>query len=771
MKIFKILLIVFLVTGSISAQNEATIRGFIYSNENGEPVLFTNVFLKENQQGASTDVNGFFTIPKVKPGTYTLTVSNVEFEKYEDTITLKANEIRNIEIFLNTGQTLDMVEVSAEQQEKTTRVQMSMVKATKKEISAVPSTGGEPDIATYFQTVPGVVTSGDQGGQFYVRGGTPIQNKILMDGMTIYNPFHSIGFFSVFDTDIISNADIYTGGFNAYYGGRVSSIMDISTRDGNKKKVSGKVGASPFLGKLMVEGPLIKRTEENPTSGSFILSGKGSILEQTSRVVYPYVNDGNGMPFNFLDLYGKTSFSGKSGNKFNLFGFSHNDAVQFQETSKYNWNSFGLGSNFVLAPSSSPLYLRGKVNYSNYKIGLEETGLAPRTSDIWGFNMGFDFTYFLKEESQVDYGIDLNVFQTSFNTFNSVGREVGEESNTTEIGAYVSYRWIKGIFVMEPSFRLQYYASLATAYPEPRLRFKVNATKRLRFKGAVGMFSQNFTSTESDRDVVNLFYGFLSAPTNTQSTFTQLNGQEVDVRNGLQKSNHFILGGEYDITENFSVNLEGYYKMFPQLTNLNRNKIYQDNLENAQEPDILKKDFIIESGYAVGGDIVLKYSGRKLYVWTVYSLSKVIRWDGFQEYFPVFDRRHNANIIVSYHFGNNWEVNGRWNFGSGFPFTQTVGYYENENFQGGIATDYTQTNADDVQFILGELNTGRLPTYHRFDISGKKTFEFKNDTKLEIIGSVTNLYDRDNIFYINRLTNDRVDQLPILPSIGFNFLF
>ncbi len=130
---------------------------------------------------------------------------------------------------------LGEVEVSAEGQENKKQVKMSMIKATKKEIQAVPSIGGEADIATYFQTVPGVVSTGDQGGQMYVRGGSPVQNKVLLDGMIIYNPFHSIGFFSVFDTEVIRNADIYTGGFSAKYGGRISSVMDITTKEGNKQ--------------------------------------------------------------------------------------------------------------------------------------------------------------------------------------------------------------------------------------------------------------------------------------------------------------------------------------------------------------------------------------------------------------------------------------------------------------------------------------------------------------------------------------------------------
>ena len=192
---------------------------------------------------------------------------------------------------------------------------------TPKEIKQLPSVGGEPDLAQYLQVVPGVVFTGDQGGQLYIRGGSPVQNKVLLDGMIIYNPFHSIGLFSVFDADIIRNADVYTGGFGAQYGGRISSIMDITTRDGNKNRLAGKVSATTFGAKLLLEGPIVKQKEEGGGSSSFIFSLKNSYLNQTSKSLYSYI-DTNGLPYKFTDLYGKISLNGNNGSKFNLFGFN-----------------------------------------------------------------------------------------------------------------------------------------------------------------------------------------------------------------------------------------------------------------------------------------------------------------------------------------------------------------------------------------------------------------------------------------------------------------
>jgi hypothetical protein len=172
-------------------------------------------------------------------------------------------------------------------------------------------------------------------------------------------------------------------------------------------------------------------------------------------------------------------------------------------------------------------------------------------------------------------------------------------------------------------------------------------------------------------------------------------------------------------------------------------------------------------------DLLLKYSKERLFLWGVYSYGYSTRWDGFMEYFPVFDRRHNINMVGSYIFGKkkDLELNIRWNLGSGLPFTPTAGFYQGENFSGGVTTDITTTNPSDVSTLLGTFNSQRLPAYHRLDVTVKKQFTFKNEDVLEVIASVTNVYDRNNIFYINRVTNKTIYQFPILPSMGISYKF
>jgi hypothetical protein len=757
------------------------VRGFVYNEKTGEAEIGATVFLEGTTMGAATDVNGFYTISKVPEGSYTLMVTSIGYDTAEVKITIKKNQIvsKNLHI-KEAAKLMKAFTVSAEKQESKTHVKMSVAKITPKEIKSIPAIGGEPDLAQYLQVLPGVTFTGDQGGQLYIRGGSPVQNKVLLDGMIIYNPFHSIGLFSVFDTDIMRSADVYTGGFNAEYGGRISSIMDITTRDGDKKRMRGKISASSFSSKLLLEGP-IKKSKDGSGSITYVLSGKHSYLEQASEIYKPYFEglssenargvDTLGLPYGFTDIYGKISLNGGNGNKVSFFGFNFRDNVNYSDVSNINWNSSGGGANFVLVPSTSKTLIEGVVAYSKYSIKEVNTADLPRFSDISGFNAGMDFTTF-SGDNQFKYGFEILGFNTNFEFFNSIGTSIKQEDNTTEMSGYMMYRINAGKMVFEPSLRIQYYASLGNTSFEPRFGYKYNVTDKFRIKIAGGMYSQNVISANSDRDVVNLFYGFLSGPDNLQEEFTDEDGNVKEVTHKLQKANHAIAGFEIDLSHSLNLNVEGYYKRFTQLTNTNRNQVFDETDDAAaNEPDVLKKEYIIETGNAYGIDFSLKYAATHFNVWAIYSLGKVTRWDGIQTYAPVFDRRHNVNLMVSYIFGKglNWEFNTRWNLGSGFPFTQTQGFYEGVGFS-SIDQSYTSTNGT-LNIELAEINSGRLPYYHRLDMTIKRKFAIGKNSMLETSLSVTNVYNRNNIFFVDRVTAAKVYQLPLMPSFGMSLTF
>jgi hypothetical protein len=771
--------LVFTLLFAISAQallaQTGSIRGFVYNKENDESVSFANIVIKGTTKGTVANADGFFILGNLKPGSYTVEVSFVGFKSYTEEVKVNANRIANIKAYLQPkSEVLEGVEITADRQERNTKVLTSVVTLDPKSIKRF-SVGGDADILKAVQVLPGVITTGDQGGQLYIRGGAPIQNLILLDGMIVYNPFHSIGFFSVFDDDIIQSANVYTGGFNAEYGSRNSAVMDVRTRSGNRKRLAGKVNASTYLTKLLLEAPLGRRNERGQAYSSVLVSAKTSYLDQTSSIFYPYVEtEFDGLPFSFRDLYAKFTSQSDNGSQINAFGFNFDDAVRFAGDNSIDWNSTGAGFNFTAIPPTSTVLLSGDVSYSAYSITALEGDLL-QTSSVNGFNGGLDFTYFFRKADELKFGIEAITYETSLTIDPPVGVSVSNEENTTEFGTFLRYKYIANRLILEPGFRLHYYGSQAEASFEPRFGAKYNVNEWLRFKASGGWYSQNLIAGYSDRNVVNLFYGFLSAP-NESTLQNNFRGQEVT--SSLQRAQHLVVGAEFEVTKNLTLNLEGYIKDFSQLTNLNRNQLYDEDDPLAEgKPEVLSQEFILERGLARGIDLLAKYQAKDWYVWLAYSIGEITRDDEIMKYFPIFDRRHNLNLVSNYNFGkdNTWEASFRYNFGTGFPFTPNQLYFSqlpftDENNQGTIDYDYTQENGE-LGVLLGEFNTRRLPNYHRLDVSLTKTFEFSKHSMLKASAGATNILNYQNIFYYDRIDNKRVDQLPIMPTVSVAYSF
>lgn len=739
---------------SVQAQN-GTIRGKVFNNDTGTPIAYGSVFVDDGGLGSMTDEDGFFNIVDVPDGTHILSFSFLGFDSLGVEFTIRSGQVLNRTLYaVPSSIELEGVVVSGKKQIRKKKVLVSTIKLSQKQLKALPSTGGEADIAQYLPVLPGVIFSGDQGGQLYIRGGSPIQNMILLDGVPIYNPFHSIGFFSVFETETIQSVDVMTGGFNAEYGGRISAIVDIKTREGNRKRHSLTAGINPFVGKLLLEGPISKlKTDGHGGSISYMLTAKHSIIDQTSKQIYSHVPGGQ-IPFKFDDIYGKVSLISGSGSQFDFFGFNFKDRVAFNDLADYEWNTLGGGMNFSLLPKNSPTIITGRVGFSNYQTTTSNANdSAPRSSGINGFNFDLKFTNYGKK-SEINYGLGVNGFKTTFDFENRFGIDIKQQENTTEINSFIKYKYQLGRVIIEPGVRLNFYASLNTFSPEGRLGMKYNVTDFLRLKLAGGIYSQNLTSTVNDKDIVNLFVGFLSGP--EEIIFKPNSTEKAD--HHLQKALHAIGGVEVDITDRIELNVEPYVKEFTQLINLNRNK------QVIGEPN-----FVTETGRAIGLDFLLKYQSPSWYIWSTYSLGKVNRDDGEQVYSTNFDRRHNVNFLATYSFGHkkSWEASMRWNFGTGFPFTRTQGFYQliDINKQ-GIDFDYLKENGELGIVYSSKRNDGRLPTYHRLDLSIKKTIKFLKYGALDITAGVSNVYNRQNIFYFDRVQYKRVNQLPILPSIG-----
>jgi len=766
-----------LISFTAIAQNQnGTIKGFVYDKKTGEPLIYTNVSVINAKTGVQTDINGYFSI-SLPAGSYTLLATGIGYDSSIVVVNLLPDAIVTKKIMLSQREVgLKEVEISGHKTDKITHINTGVTNITPGELKLLPSAGGEPDLAQFLQVIPGVIFTGDQGGQLYIRGGSPAQTGIYLDGITIYSPFHSIGLFSVFETEAIRNVDVYTAGFNAQYGNRTSAIVDVHTKDGNKNEASGIVSVSPIMARFLIDGPLLKSKKKDNNAGiTYLLTAKNSYLDQTSKSLYSGFGEpfSSGLPYKFTDVFGKLTFSGDNGSKLNIFGFNFDDHANLLNDSdhatiaNYHWTATGLGGTFVVTPGTSSALIDGKFAYSNYNIGLNQvnvpTDTLPRNSQINGFETAINFTYFLPNYSQLKYGVEVSGFHTALTYYGAQGIQTTENRQSTMAALYFLFRHnFSSRFIFEPSIRFQYYSELNKFSPEPRLGLKYNVSDNVRLKFATGVYSQNIISTKSDQDIVNLFTGFLLAP---DQQIANVHGQNVPT--ALQTAYHAVGGIEVDI-DKVELNLEPWIKDFAQVDELNRYKL------TVQDPD-----FVAASGLASGVDLSAKYSHGRVYLWCAMGYQKVTYTsiDGtgnIQTYPTPFDTRFNSNVVAAYTLGKkkDLDLSARFNIHAPFPFTQTQGYYENVNpVATGLSTNVLQQNGNLGLIYANQINGGRLSWYHRLDISAKKRLQLSRKSSLDLTFAITNVYDRQNVFYVDRITNVIVYQLPIFPSINVTWNF
>jgi hypothetical protein len=760
----------FLFFAFISFGQTGTLRGHIYDAESGEPIPFASVQLLNSDAGVISDIDGFFQLSEIPSGAQKIQVSYLGYLDTLVAMEIISNKIKYQIIYLNRSTIeLQTVDISASKERARTEIQIGQIQLSRENIKSLPSVGGESDIAQYLTALPGVVLSGDQGGQIFIRGGSPVQNRVLLDGQLIYNPFHSIGLFSVFETEIIRSVDVLSAGFNAEHGGRISAVMDIKTREGNKNRISGLASVSPFQGKILVEGPIKPLKKENGTAISFLVTGKYGWLDKTSPHLYRYAVDSNfysfakndtalssfkelGLPYQYQDLYGKISFMGENGSKVNLFGFSFTDQFKLPNIASQKWETFGGGMYFLLSPLQSPVRIEGNIGYSRYNLSLTEKNIGPRTSSLESYTARLDFMQVTKRTA-LEYGLELISLNTGFQFENPFNLTISQNDFTTEMAAFVRFKYQINKFIFQPGFRLHYYASQGQFSPEPRLGLKYLWSDNFRLKMGAGLYSQNLISLANNQDVVQLFSGFLVGP----ETTLYRGDSNVPVKSRLQKANHIVAGFEWEPFKLFSVSVEGYQKTFNQLISLNRNK------RKPTDPE-----FLLEEGRAMGLDFAFAYKPSSFDIGLSYSLASVYETSNMVRFPTIFDRRHSLNFLFSYLSGKTkqWKWGAHWYVGSGFPFTQTQGFFEDNKLTDLLQTDIVRGNYPLGTLLADEINGGRLSYYHRLDLSIQYMHKLNKFAYIESTFAVTNVYNRQNVFYLERISNQRVNQLPVIPSLN-----
>jgi len=742
--------------------NYSSISGFVSDAENGEQLAYANVYLENTALGSATNEKGYYIIHNVPEGIYQIIFSYISYGTAVRDIEIGADQHLTLNIELKPSAIeLEKIVVSAERTRFEQEVEISRVNFTRREIKSIPSLL-EKDLIKTLQLMPGVITMHDLSNKLYIRGGSPDENLALLDGITVYNPSsHLFGLFSTFDPDVVNNAELYAGGFPASFGDRLSSVLAITTKEGNSKEFAGEASLGLVTSKMIIEGPLPK--------GSFLISGRRTYFD---ALVWAYNNiwsDTISMPYYFYDGIAKINFNPSPENRFTLAALGGSDVLQFEENFQggtadekieLDWGNRGASLRWrrVFNPK---LYGEMVGAWSNFLTNFGYENYGDSTSnfgiheEIIDYTVKIDFNYFLDDHQTFDLGIDAKQLKIMYN-FDITDLEFTEHSYKPKIlTAYFQDKWslIPAIFTIQSGLRSTYYSINDRICLDPRLGLKYHIGPNTAFNLAWGKYSQFLITINSQESYFSIFDFW----------------RPIDSMHTIPTAYHLIAGIEKWFDDDTKLTIEPYYKKYFNLLIPREYQMYF-----SQPSESLK----LSSGYSYGIDFFFKKSYRNVFGWISYSLCYTRRKQFDRYYAPRYDRRHNFNIVVGYKIPqsipvlNNGKFNIRWYLASGLPYAEDLARYRVYTYD-PIETSY------DWQWytIKGPRDAHRLPITHRLDVHLEKDFKvFGMDGSWYI--DVMNVYDRENVVFYsydfdrNPPEKNAYTLLPIpVPSFGINIRF
>ncbi|MEX0821253.1 MAG: TonB-dependent receptor [Rhodothermales bacterium] len=737
-----------LTTGvaTLHAQS-ATLRGFVTSGGDGQPLPGVNVIATHANAapvGVATDRDGFYALSRITSGTVVVRATFIGFEPFVDTLAL-APGITALNITLEEATTsLDELVVQSDREAAgAAGITAGLQTVRSADIELVPMPDVSADLVNYLTTLPGVVSQGDRGGQLFIRGGEPTQNMVLLDGMPIYQPFHFLGFYSAFPAEIISTADVYAGGFGGRYGGRLSSVIDVSARTGNKARHAGAVSVAPFLAAARAEGPIVR------DDVSYLASWRTSMIEQiASRVVDA------ALPFRFSDRFGKLHATLGGGAQLSVTVLHTTDtgrlgpdplsAADVPEEDEARMENLAVGARLIFLPPDINLFGEVLVSRSRVESSLGPPGQAHQSSTTTRSGVDVHATQYYGA-LDLNWGAAVHLMELEIALDGLFQNVVPTTEFVTETALYVEpvYRAPYGLRI-EPSMRLQAFPSKGRSFIEPRLR-AVWSTGVHRFSGAAGVYHQEVVGLNDRRNVGNVFTAWTSSP-----------------RGLVPRARHVILGWRANPASWLDVSVEGFHKrlddlMVPEWTAFPR---FTSRLQEARgrvrgvdaRAEITAGPFYAAAGYG--------YAAVDYYV-SVPAL-QIVFGEEETRYAPPHDRKHQLSLLGSVSL-RGFDLSARWQFGSGLPFSTSMGF---DRFVLMDSLVHVAGEAGMERVLYQRPYTGRLPTYHRLDVTLEYTRPLSDGIRLTAQAGLVNVYDRLNLFYLDLFTLRRVDQLPLIPSVG-----
>ena len=729
---------------------EVTLRGFIVDRSDGQPLQGANVALQnlddpqQQIRGAVGNRDGFYQINQIAPGRYAARISFVGYVPYTDTLALGRDAFVTVSVELTPSEE-ELGEVVVQAEGGATRVRGGLQTVRPKDIERIPTPDASGDLASYLQSLPGVVSIGDRGGQLFIRGGTPSQNLVLLDGLLIYQPFHIIGFFSAFPQDLVSYVDVYAGGFKARYNGRISSVIDVSTREGNKQFVEGAASISPFLASARVEGPLRK--------------GKLSVLASMRHAVVEHIAPtliGEDLPFQFGDVFVKLQHTDQINNRCSASGMFTYDRGRIDPTDEVNndifqWNNFVFGGRCFVFPTDAPVLFDFNSGLSYVRNVVGDADNPERSSDALQAATEVNLTRFIGDNA-LHLGIFARMTWLGFRTGEQFQNLVRDDDVLFGMGGYLDVDMpLNETFTVTPGAALVIHPLNYPISLEPRLRalWQPGGEEGSReFSAALGVYRQTLVGVTDERDAGSAFIAWMPPP----------------VDDAQSRAIHALASFQQQLGPWLRIAGEGYYKRLGNLPIPIWSTIAR-----------FTTTLSLAKGNVYGFDTRLEFQRKALYAYLSYGYSwteYIAQQDNFgvwfgepvQRYHPPHDRRHQVNAVVSLEVGK-FQGSVRWQYGSGLPYTRPYGFDELILLQDlpDVRTDYGTPRV-----LYERPYQGRLPDYHRLDVSMQRSFPLSRGTLTVQLGAI-NLYDRANLFYYDIFTVRRVDQLPLIPNLSIKY--
>lgn len=750
-----------IISLNASAQH-ITISGYVSDKKSSERLTGAVVFVPQLNAGASANTFGFYSVT-IPSGTDSveLRASYIGYQTFA--IKIKPDQNISLNIDLEETKALKEVLVVAQKDALHQRTQMSSIDLPIQTIKSLPAFMGEPDIMKAIQLLPGIQGGNEGTSGLYVRGGSPDQNLILLDGVPVYNASHLFGFFSVFNTDAIRSVEVIKGGFPARYGGRLSSVIDINMKEGDKNKIHGEGGIGLIASRLTVEGPIQKG------KSSWMISGRRTYFDVLATPLMPKDQKAG---YYFYDLNGKVNFT--LGKKDHLYfsGYMGNDKFYFSSNSSYSntsstfkgdiqWgNITAVGRwNHEFSPK---IFGNLTSYYSQYKFGISaqsssstptssEDFLIKYTSGIHDVAAKYDLDIFPSPNHFLKIGASA-ISHTYIPGIQRTKMEMGSVKSDTTIGAqqivgtetdaYIEDDWkispkLKanlGVHWAGFSVRNTFYNSF-----QPRVAVRYLVSDKLSAKASYVQMNQyiNLLTNSS-----------VGLPTDLWVPSTD--------KIAPQASQQAAAGLAYTHDLGIEVSVEGYYKTMKNLIE------YKEGTSFFSSATSWEDKVEIGNGLSYGGELFIQKKKGKFTGMLGYTLSWTNRTfanlNNGQTYPYKYDRRHDFKVAGVYTINDKIEVSAEWVYGTGNAITLPIGYYQLPNGQEAS--------------VYGSRNSFRMPAYHRGDVSIRFTKEMKRWERTWVV-SVYNVYNRKNPFFIYEENGGfkQVSLFPIIPSITYQFKF